>query len=200
MDQKPVIHSDNVVQQAKDSGRIRKPGPLTGLLMRCLDCFLRSYVLNRRGKYSYKATIKSTMENRASPLMTLPQSKLVENTTKFIQSKIDSESLTKDWLCFSIWSLAPTKLYKSQNQYFPTENLPLLEPDALLLDISTRGRCSVKVKQLEFLEKRACKLVGSICTWICSLQQPIYASSKSPCQSQLCLDSWRLWPNPLDIR
>ena len=30
------------------------------------------------------------MENHASPLMTLTHSKLVENTTKFIQSKIDS--------------------------------------------------------------------------------------------------------------
>ena len=54
----------------------------------------------------------------------------------------------------------PTKYYKSLNHYFSTENLPLLEPDASLLDISTRGRCFVSVKNLEFWEKRACKLVG----------------------------------------
>ena len=86
--------------------------------------------------------IEHLMENPASPLLTLPQSKLVESTTKFIQSKIDSESLTKDWQCpqHLVSSLAPTKYYKSQNQYFPIENLPLLEPDASLLDISTRER------------------------------------------------------------
>ena len=106
--------------------------------------------------------IEHLMENCASPLLTLPQSKLVESTNKFIQSKIDSESLTRDWLCpqHLVSSLLPTKYYKSQNQYFPTENLTLLEPDALLLDISTRGRCSVPGKNLEFWEKRARKLVA----------------------------------------
>ena len=90
------------------------------------------------------------MENRTSPLLMPPQSKLVESTTKFLQSKIDSETFTKDWLYpqHFVSSLVPTKSYKSQNQYYPTENLPLLEPDALLLDISTRGRCSVPVKNL----------------------------------------------------
>ena len=35
--------------------------------------------------------IEHLMESRATPLLVLPQSKLVENTTtKFIQSKIDS--------------------------------------------------------------------------------------------------------------
>ena len=92
----------------------------------------------------------------------LPQSKLVEDTTKFIQSKIDSETLTKNWLCpqHLVSSLVQTKFYKSQNQYFPTENIPLLEPDASLLELSTRGRCSIPVKNLEFWEKRARKLVA----------------------------------------
>ena len=65
------------------------------------------------------------MQNRASPLMMLPQSKLVENTTKFIHSRIDSETLTKDWLCpqHLVSSLAPIKYYKSLNQYFHTANL-----------------------------------------------------------------------------
>ena len=35
---------------------------------------------------------------------------------------------------------------------------------------------------------------------ICALQQPTYVSNKSPCQSQLCLDSWRLWLNSLGMR
>ena len=102
------------------------------------------------------------MENRTSPLLTLRRSKLEEGITKFIQSKIDSETWTKDCLCpqHLVLSLAPTKLYKSQYQYFPTENIPLLEPDASLLDLSTRGRCSFLVKNLEFWEKRARKLVA----------------------------------------
>ena len=33
-------------QRTRVLNRIRKPGPLKGLLMRCLVCFLRSYVLN----------------------------------------------------------------------------------------------------------------------------------------------------------
>ena len=40
--------------------------------------------------------IEHLMENHASPFMMLPQSKLVENTTKFIQSQIDSDTLTKN--------------------------------------------------------------------------------------------------------
>ena len=112
--------------------------------------------------------------------MLLPQSKLVENTTQFIQSKMDSETLTKDWLCpqHLVSFLAPTKYYKSQNQYFPTENLPLLEPDALLLDISTRGRCSVPVKNLEFWEKRARELV------VINLHADLFSSAAYLCLQQ----------------
>ena len=52
VDQTPIIHSDNVVQQLKDSDSESdsRPGPLIGLLMRSLDCFLRSYVLDRQRK------------------------------------------------------------------------------------------------------------------------------------------------------
>ena len=57
-------------------------------------------------------------------------------------------------------SLAPTKFYKCHNQYFPTENLPQLEADTSLLDISSRGRCSVPVKNLEIWEKRTRKLMA----------------------------------------
>ena len=43
--------------------------------------------------------IAHIMKVRASPLLVVPQSILVEATTKFIQSKIDSENYGKDWLC-----------------------------------------------------------------------------------------------------
>ena len=51
------------------------------------------------------------------------------------------------------------KYYKSQNQYFPTENVPQLESEASLLDLSSRGRYLVLVRNLEYWEKRALKLV-----------------------------------------
>ena len=55
--------------------------------------------------------IEHLMESGGTPLLVLPQSKLVENTTKFIQNKIDSENFVKDWLCPQnlVSSLAPTK-------------------------------------------------------------------------------------------
>ena len=101
------------------------------------------------------------MEWCATPLLVLPQLKLEENTTKFIQNKLDSENFGKDWLCVQnlVSSLAPTKYYKSQNQYFPTESLTQLESDASLLDTSSRGRCSVPVRNLEFWEKKARKFM-----------------------------------------
>ena len=68
------------------------------------------------------------MESWATLLLILPQSKLVENTTKFIQNKIDSEKFGKNWLCLQnlVSSMSPKKHYKSQDQYFLTENLPQL--------------------------------------------------------------------------
>ena len=43
--------------------------------------------------------IEHLMEARASPLLVLLQSKLVEGTTKFIQSKTNSKNCGKDCLC-----------------------------------------------------------------------------------------------------
>ena len=51
--------------------------------------------------------IEHLMESRATPLLVLPLSKLVENATKFIQNKIDSENVS---------FLVRTIYYKSQNQ------------------------------------------------------------------------------------
>ena len=57
----------------------------------------------------------------------------MENTTNFLQNRLDSERCGKDWLCSQslVTSLAPTKFYKSQRQYFQTENIPLLEATLL---------------------------------------------------------------------
>ena len=146
MDETLVIHSDNVVQQPRDSGS--ESISETWSFDRAINEVFRLLPQELCPKLTKENTprkplsgIEHLMENRTSTLLMLPQSKLVESTTKFIQSKIDSESLIKDWLCSRhlVSPLAPTKYYKSQNQYFTIENLPLLEPDALLLDISTRG-------------------------------------------------------------
>ena len=55
-------------------------------------------------------------------------------------------------------SLAPTKFYKSQNQFFPTDNIPPLVSDASLIDISNKRRASISIKSLEAWEKKARKL------------------------------------------
>ena len=91
----------------------------------------------------------------------LPQSKLVENTTKFLQNNLNSEKCGKDWLSSQnlVSSLAPTKFYRSQNQYFPTENIPPLEVDASLLDLSSKGRWLIPVKSLDVWGKRPRNLV-----------------------------------------
>ena len=43
--------------------------------------------------------IEHLMESRMNPLLILPQSKLVENTTKYIQNRLDTEKCNKDWIC-----------------------------------------------------------------------------------------------------
>ena len=57
LEQTPIIHMDNMAQQLKDSGSDsdQKPGPLMGLLMRSLDCYLRSYVLDRQRKIIHQS-------------------------------------------------------------------------------------------------------------------------------------------------
>ena len=106
--------------------------------------------------------IEQLMESRSTPLLVLPQSKLVENTTKYIQNRLDSDKCSRDWICPQslVSALTPTKFYKSQNQYFPTDNIPQLEADASLLDISNKGRASIPLKNLEAWERKARKLVS----------------------------------------
>ena len=106
--------------------------------------------------------IEHLMESRSTPLLVLPQSKLVENTTKYIQNRLDSEKCFRDWICPQnlVSALAPTKFCKSRNQYLPTDNIPQLEADASLLDISNKGRASIPLKNLEAWERKARKLVS----------------------------------------
>ena len=96
------------------------------------------------------------------PLLVLQQSKLVENTTKYTQNRLDTEKCCTDWRCFQnlVSALAPRKFYKSQNQFLPTDNVPPLEADSSLLDLSNKGRASVPIKNLEAWEKKARKLVA----------------------------------------
>ena len=75
-----------------------------------------------------------------------------------------------------VTSLAPTKFYKSQNQYLLTDNVPTLEADASLLDLSNKGRYAIPIKQLGSMGKESsqthssqfpCRLV-----FICSIFMP----------------------------
>ena len=106
--------------------------------------------------------IEQLMESRSTLLLVLPQSKLVENTTEYFQNRLDSDKCSRDWICPQslVSALAPTKFYKSQNQYLPTDNIPQLEADASLLDISNKGRASIPLKNLEAWERKARKLVS----------------------------------------
>ena len=55
------------------------------------------------------------LKSRSTPL---PQSKLVENTIKFIQDRLNSEKRGQDWLCPQqlVTSLAPMKYFRSKNR------------------------------------------------------------------------------------
>ena len=88
--------------------------------------------------------------------------KLVENTTKYIHSKLDTDKLGQDWTCPQqiVKSLAPLRYYKSKPQYFPIQTISLLDSDASQIDISRRGKYSVSIKNTEIWERRACSLVA----------------------------------------
>ena len=102
------------------------------------------------------------MESRSNPLIVVPQSKLVENTTKYIQNRLDLDKCFRDWICPQnlVSALSLTKFYKSQNEYLPTDNILQLEADASLLDLSNKGRASIALKNLEAWERKARKLVS----------------------------------------
>ena len=133
--------------------------------------------------------IEHLMESHSTPLLVLPQSKLVDNTTKYIQNRLDSDKCFSDWICPQnlVSALAPTKFYKSQNQYLPTDSIPQLEADASLLDISNKGRASTPLKNLEAWERKARKLVSinshadlfSAAAFLCLQQESMSAAALS---------------------
>ena len=125
--------------------------------------------------------IEHLMESRSTPFLVLPQSKLVENTTKYIQNRLDSDKCFRDWICPQnlVSALASTKFYKSRNQYLPTDSIPQLEADASLLDISNKRKASIPLKNLEAWERKTRKLVSinshadlfSSATFLCLQQE-----------------------------
>ena len=132
--------------------------------------------------------IENLMESRSTPLLVLPHSKLVENTTKYIQNRLDTEKYCKDWICPQklVSALAPTKFFKSQNQFLPADNIPPLEADASLLDLSEKGRASAPIKNLEAWEKKARKIainshadLFSSAAFLCLQQQSMTVTALS---------------------
>ena len=94
MDQTLIIHSDNVVQQQKDSGsdldaEIWSFDRAVNEVFRLLPQELCPRPTPENTPNRPLSGIEHLMENRTSPSLTLPQSKLVEGTIKFLQSKID---------------------------------------------------------------------------------------------------------------
>ena len=108
--------------------------------------------------------IEHLIESHATPLLVLPQSRLVENTARFFQSKIDTEKCGRDWICSQnlVSSLTQTKFYKSQSQYFPTDNIPTLESEASLLDLSSKGKCSIPLKKHWNMEKEPANITTNL--------------------------------------
>ena len=125
--------------------------------------------------------IEHLMESHSIPFLVLPQSNLVENTSKFVQNRIVMEKCCRDWICPQtlVTFLAPTKFYKSQNQFFPMDNIPPLEADASLLDLSNRGKASIPIKNLEAWEKKVRKLIAI------NSQADLFSSTAYLCRSIL---------------
>ena len=88
MDQTPIIHSDNKVQQLKDSGS--ESDWETWSFDRAIIEVFRLLPQEFCPRLPEENTptkplsgIEHLMENRTSPLLTFPESKLVESTTKY---------------------------------------------------------------------------------------------------------------------
>ena len=119
----------------------------------------------------------------------MPQSKFVENTARFLQDKIDMEKCGRDWAWSQnlVSSLTLTKFYKSQSQYFPTDNIPPLESDASVLDLYIKGKCTIPMRNIEIWERRAHKLIAinshadlfSSAAYLCMQQQTMFVPAPS---------------------
>ena len=123
----------------------------------------------------------------------MPQSKFVENTARFLQNKIDTEKCGRDWAWSQnlVSSLTLTKFYKSQCQYFPTDNIPPLESDASVLDLYIKGKCTIPMRNIEIWERRAHKLTTinshadlfSSAAYLCMQQQTMSVPAPSRLQA-----------------
>ena len=138
--------------------------PLIGQSMRFLGFYRRSKPRQTKEHTPAKplSGIEQLMELQSTPLMMLSQSKLIENSARFLQDNIDWEKCGKNWVCPQnvVSYLTQTKYYKSHNQFFPTDNIPPLASEASLLDLSNKGKCSIQIRNLEIWEKRARKLLA----------------------------------------
>ena len=116
-----MLHS--TLQRTQDLNQSKRSGPLTAIneVFRLLPQELCPRPTEEQTPAKPLSGIEHLYESHATPLLVLPQSKLVENTTKFLQNKLNSEKCGKDWLCSQslVTSLALTKFYRSQNLIFP---------------------------------------------------------------------------------
>ena len=102
VDETPIIYSDNVVQQtSKDTGsdseaEIWSFDRAINAVFRLLRQELCPKSAEEHTSAKPLSGIEHLMELHATPLLVLLQSKVVENTTKFIENKIDSENFGKD--------------------------------------------------------------------------------------------------------
>ena len=79
-----------------------------------------------------------------------------------VYPKLDTDKLGHDWTCPQHFfkSLAFLKCYKSQAQYFPAQNIPPSRCWRFANRISSRGKYSVPIKNMDVWEKRARRLVA----------------------------------------
>ena len=126
-----------------------------------------------------------------TPLLILPQSKLVENTARFLQDKIDTEKCGRDWICSQslLSSLTQTKFYRSQSQYFLTDSVPPLESEASVLHLSSKGKCSIPMKNLEIWGKKSPQTYIHMRIYFLLLHT--YVCSNRQCQFKPSRDCWK---------
>ena len=143
----PKIHSDNVVQQtSKDTGS--KSEAEIWSFDRVINEVFRLLRQESCPKLSEKQTpakplsgIEHLMELRTTPLLVLVLSKLVENTTKFIQDKIDSENFGRRGRQHSFVEI--------DHEIFSMVilSLPLIQEGQL--SVSGERMCTILVNRLE---------------------------------------------------
>ena len=140
-------------QRIQDQILKRSLGPLIKLSIESSDYYQRTCVLD-----FWKITLPPSLYQELNFLWCLvqlhyqfSQFKLLENTTKYIQSKLDTDKFGQDWTRPQQFDkcLAPIKYYKSKSQYFPTKNIPHPDADASQIDISSRGKYSVPIKNMD---------------------------------------------------